>query len=94
MEGKETDYVICTRCGRHRAHSEVGIRKLRDAFDLHVAAPPIPPGVCWTCIREDPALNSALGAWLTRYSGKLVRPIREAIARPLEIIDDFVAHFQ
>ena len=96
--GSTAERPICTRCGRYPATSEADAARFRKIAELDefrdLGAPPIPVGICFACIRNDPVLKAALEKWLATMRDKLWwRPLRDAIARPLEAIDEFVEHF-
>lgn len=55
--------------------------------------PPLTPGLCMRCAWEDPAIRAELDAWIERSGTKLRAIVGEALARPLELIDEFVAQF-
>jgi hypothetical protein len=97
--GSTAQRPICRRCGRHPAASEADVDRFHKIAGLDefrgLGPPPIPVAICFACIRKDPVLKGALETWLASMRNKLWwRPLRDAIARPLEAIDEFVEHFR
>jgi len=84
--------IACSRCGRKEALSEERLARCRtNAAPLEFM--PFPPGLCIRCALEDPVVRAELDAWHKRTGAKLREVIGDALARPLEWIDDFVAQF-
>ena len=85
--------MICQRCGQDRALSEA------DLASIHAKVgpedfPPIPAGICVRCLLEDPVLRAELRPFADAKIAKMEKSLREALARPLEIIDELVERFR
>ena len=79
----------CTRCGKDAAFSEEQIARCR-AKSAWIEFPPFPANICVRCAMQDPAIRADVETWQARTNAKLVASLRRGIARPLEIIDEFV----
>jgi len=77
--------MICTRCGSSKAHTEAECTALAAK-----GGPTLPPGICFRCAWEDPALQKALGEWAEHRKAETFRRARELLVRPLEFIDRLV----
>ena len=54
----------------------------------------MPVGICIRCALEDPALREEFMRFAERRREEFVKRVRAAVARPLELIDDFVERFR
>ncbi len=80
-------WVPCTKCGEKRAMSPEWLADIRTKIPDF---PPFVPNVCVRCATKDPAVKAEMDAWTEAYRGRLVGGLRNALARPLEVIDRFV----
>jgi hypothetical protein len=85
--------LLCTVCGQRRAWSEAELARWR-ARKTTIEPPPFRPGICFVCARNDPAFRADFDAWLERVQAALLTRVRSALARPLELIDEFVEQFR
>ena len=77
--------MICIRCHEKTALSERG----RAILSRDVACE-IPPDLCFGCIVTDPAYRPAIMRWTYRKRDETIQTFRAMMARPLELIDDWV----
>jgi hypothetical protein len=84
-----TETSLCTRCGKEPPVTARAADKIRA-----MAGPSIPVGVCMPCALADPSLREELIRFAKRRREEFVKGVRDAVARPLEIIDDFVARLR
>lgn len=81
--------VPCTRCGRAKALSDAELAKIQ-----RVEGVPLVTGICVRCSFQDPVLRDKLLHFMDQRRAQLVTRVRAGLARPLEIIDEFVERFR
>ena len=80
---------LCTRCGKEPPVTA------RAADKIHgMGGPSIPVGICMRCALADPSLREEFIRFAKHRREEFVKRMRAAVARPLEIIDDFVARLR
>jgi len=91
--------AICARCKRRSAFTEESLARWRTLAleSKGPPPPPIPPGICFRCAKEDPDLrgpwsewSKQLTEWGDRKQSEVIGQVRELLVRPLEAIDRFV----
>jgi hypothetical protein len=91
--------AVCTRCEKRPAFTEESLSRWRTrALESEgPPPPPIPPGICLRCAKDDPDLREPLSEWMKqlvgwaeRKQGELIGQVRELVVRPLEAIDRFI----
>jgi len=89
------EQVACTRCGDRTAMSTDQVAHMRETWHLKFpySPPPMTPNVCTRCAWEDPAFRSEFEAWIESGQQYLTQRARDALARPLELIDELVERF-
>ena len=80
---------LCTRCSKEPAVSAEAADKIRA-----MGGPSIPVGMCMRCAVADPVLREEFIRFAKHRREEFVKRMRAAVARPLEIIDDFVARLR
>ena len=80
---------LCTRCNKETAVSEQAADKIRA-----MGGPSIPVGMCMRCAVADPVLREEFIRFAQQRRQEFVKRMRATVARPLELIDDFVARFR
>ena len=80
---------LCTRCSKEPAVSAQAADKIRA-----MGGPSIPVGMCMRCAVADPVLREEFIRFAQQRRQEFVKRIRATVARPLELIDDFVARFR
>ena len=80
---------LCTRCGKEPPVTT------RAADKIHaMGGPSIPVGICMRCALADPSLREEFIRFAKDRREEFVKRMRGAVARPLEIIDEFVARLR
>lgn len=81
--------MICTRC-----HEKTALSERRRANLSRDVGCDIPPELCFGCIVTDPAYRPAMMEWTYRKRDETIQRFRDMMARPLELIDDWVESFR
>ncbi len=80
---------MCTRCSKEPAVSAEAADKIRA-----MGGPSIPVGMCMRCAVADPVLREEFIRFAKQRRQEFVKRMRAAVARPFELIDDFVSRFR
>ena len=81
--------MICIRC-----HEKPALSERRRAILTQDVGCDIPPDLCFDCIVADPAYRPAIMSWTYRKKDETIQTFRDMVARPLELIDDWVDSFR